>query len=468
MTEAWSSFLQTLLWISIIVYFIFKLRKLIQFLPDIIKNRLEEGASFDVGPVSIGTPPEAIKKGEKGAVTSEGTGGIPTSKELEFILINRMYPTGFSDDYYLVHSWESPQESSEGSESQFRIRLWLEASPEQSLDNVSRVTYRLLQEFSRQVVSTEARGRDFELWLNTSKELNVIAYVERRDQTSIWLNRHLTLPGRPHSKIRSLPLTFTAEIDILSALQSEPTVIYGEDWTVRVKWEVPGLDQNIYGYWDIRLLFESSTGGGDNAVGAILPAQISNKPSVFTKDIVINHEFLSLDLYWMNVAIAFIDNNNKRLPLAGIASKQRSVYIHTKLPPASRHSSLVSVTAHVLNDVQEKTNFLRTDKPWSINVEWRANIFGDDLLGYWQVRAYLNPLGPGSTTKLEQKLIPIDTKLDQQAELHVHDILTDPQALAPGVYQVVVLVVNVDQNLKTTDVVGFYIVPSPIQLSGTL
>ncbi len=215
MTDAWSSFLQTLLWISIIVYFIFKLRKVIQFLPDILKKRLEEGAPFSIGPVSIGTPPEAIMKGEKGAVTSEGTGGISASQEIESIMLNSRYPAGVSDEYYLVHSWEAVHQSDKDDVEQFRIRLWFEALNRQLLDNISRVTYKLPQEFPQQVVATEAKGRDFELWFNTSKEINIMALVAKEDNTSMWLSRHITLPGRPQRQ--SLPIDFEVKLDILNA-----------------------------------------------------------------------------------------------------------------------------------------------------------------------------------------------------------------------------------------------------------
>jgi hypothetical protein len=60
------------------------------------------------------------------------------------------------------------------------------------------VTYRLYDDFKpRTVVATEAREREFELWLNVYGEFTIIAYAERENGEGLWLTRYLDLPGRP-------------------------------------------------------------------------------------------------------------------------------------------------------------------------------------------------------------------------------------------------------------------------------
>lgn len=462
MTDAWSSFLQTLLWISIVIYFIFKLRKVIQFLPDIVRKRLEEGASFAVGPVSIGTPPEAIMRGEKGAVTSEGIGGMATPQEVESMMLNKKYPTGVSDEYYLVHSWEAIQSSDNGKDGQFRIRLWLETVSKQSLDHVGRVTYKLPEEFPNQVVATEARGRDFELWFNSSKEINVMAFVEKMDKSSMWLNRHITLPGRPQS--RSLPVEFEARLNVLNAPQIEPVIIYGQDWIVRVSWEIPALDEDLRGYWIVLLSFDSLTEDIEDTIRDTLPAHLSNKPDVFAKDIVVRQERLPSGFYFVQAAVTFVDNNNQPVGLAGITFKPKQIYVYKKVPPASRHSAAVSARAHILDDMGQPTNILAYDHSWTIQVEWETNLYNGHLSGSWQVQTYLDPILSGSMVKLEPSTIPVALTPDQQTEHQELDILVQPRCAEPGVYKVVIVVVNIDEELNATDVTGLYEAPYLIEV----
>ncbi len=243
----------------------------------------------------------------------------------------------------------------------------------------------------------------------------------------------------------------------------EPIVIYGEG-NIRVTWEILAVDVHLQGYWKIFLGFQPITDEKEDAVTATLPAYTSDKPIIFVKDIVINQELQLSGLYLIEAAIIFMDNNNKPMELRGITSKPKPIYIYKKIPPASRRSALVSVEAYVLDGMRERTNILPYDDSWTIHVEWNASIYNGNLFGNWQVQTYLDPLGPGSITNLEASTIPLVIIPDQQTEYQSLDILVEPHCVAPGIYKIVIVVTNVDQDVNTTDVLGFYQIPSLIKV----
>ena len=69
------------------------------------------------------------------------------------------------------------------------MRVWVEAYPEELLRSCTRVTYRLHDSFGEPVIATEARDKEFELWLSVYGEFTVIACVEREGQGPVWTSR---------------------------------------------------------------------------------------------------------------------------------------------------------------------------------------------------------------------------------------------------------------------------------------
>jgi hypothetical protein len=79
----------------------------------------------------------------------------------------------------------------------FRVRVTVEADDEKLLEKIDRVIYRLHPTFKNRIIATEARDKEFELWLNVYGEFTIVAKVERKGEDAVWLTRYLDLPGRP-------------------------------------------------------------------------------------------------------------------------------------------------------------------------------------------------------------------------------------------------------------------------------
>jgi hypothetical protein len=464
MTDAWSSFLQALLWfslwISAIVYFLFRFQELLKFLPQLVKQRLETGASFVVGPVSIGTPPEAMKKGETRGVTSEGVGGIPTSKELAFSLMNRNYPDGFSDEFFLVHSWALSPDSSSTEEKEYTVRLWIESSGTASLEAIKKVTYSLPLHVPPQIVATEARGRNFELWLKLARELNVVAHVERSDRTVVWLNRQLTLPGRPHP-LQSLPFEFLMDAEIPGSIDSRPTIINDDkDWLVRVKWEIPALDKNLTGFWKVTLYFEAIIEGISASAASIeniVPLQSTLAPHVYSHAIRVQHDLLPPGLYSMTAIATYQGEDNQPGPMVGMGKQQKLIAIHTRASGDLKHPVEVTTAATLLNKAGRATDSISAMEPSIIRVEWEIESYQGELSGRWEIEAYLQPLGPGEQIKFSQQPVSVDVKSGHGVAMYAEDLHVEPGSVKPGNYRMVVVVRILNQARQPTNVVGCFV-----------
>jgi hypothetical protein len=459
MNEAWSSLLQTILWFSIIIYLIFRFRELFGILPRILKKRLEEGAPFRVGPVEIGTPPEAIKRGEKGGVTSEGIGGIPTSEKLELLLMNRNYPDGISDEFYLVHSWELLESSSGRDEKEYRVRIWLECVPgvvitgESPLYYIRRVTYRLPQSFPRQIIATEAQGRNFELWLNISSEINIIAYLEMRNNTAVWLSRHITLPDRPQGPLPLLRLEFPIDVEVLGAIEGKPTVIYDDDWTARVKWQIPALDRTLTGYWEITFSLESIVGDNRQIMKEIIPLKPTHDPTIYTIDFNFKHQLLPPGLYSMGVVVLYRNDDNKSIVVMQ-SMYTGSIYIHKRTASDLRQAIEISVITRICDKNQEATQFITIDEPWSVHVEWKyQSSYEGEIVGFWKIELFLQSVGPSEDISLPPLIVEVKEK--REPSTYAEDIYMEPGSVKPGTYRVLALVKNIDKEHVPTDLIGF-------------
>jgi 3',5'-cyclic AMP phosphodiesterase CpdA len=148
-------------------------------------------------------PPPALLSGQDLAVTEEEQavreGSIsPDIITKESTLPPEMPPpSNIVQKFYLVHTSEvvrAPQKSRRGL---FRIHVWLEADQTSDLDLCKRVTYQLHPTFHPNIIATESRRKNFEVWLNSYGEFQVLAFVKLKEGESFWISRFLDLPGRP-------------------------------------------------------------------------------------------------------------------------------------------------------------------------------------------------------------------------------------------------------------------------------
>jgi hypothetical protein len=196
----WATILPSILWFIFTVVTIIVIRKEIRGLLVAISLRLGSGAEFILGPLKLGTPPSGLGSKQATPVTSEGIKGVEPSLEVNTMMLERKYPDIIVDGIYIVHSSAILKKYDAPGTGLWQVKLCVEAYEDDSLlDEIERVTYRLHDTFIRKVISTEARREKFELWINLYGEINVIAYVERKNKPSVWLTRYIDLPGRPEN-----------------------------------------------------------------------------------------------------------------------------------------------------------------------------------------------------------------------------------------------------------------------------
>ena len=197
MTDAWVGLIQTGVWVLAAAVLLFVTRHRLRDLVDALVGRIVAGAEVGIGPINIGSPPAALRKQQEGSVTSEGAQGAELAQNIKKDLAEKRFPAGLDEEIYLVHSAQIVRARTARSPALYRIRLWVEAYEESLLDEISRVTYRLHDTFPQPVIATQARDKEFELWMNAVGEFTVIAHAERRGQAAVWMTRYLELPGRP-------------------------------------------------------------------------------------------------------------------------------------------------------------------------------------------------------------------------------------------------------------------------------
>ncbi|MBA2593033.1 MAG: hypothetical protein H0U97_12600 [Gammaproteobacteria bacterium] len=165
---------------------------------DAIAKRIRAGSSLTVGMVSIGEPPKDFRdapNGEAAVSNTPNPEAIPD--ELTEDAINAQYKQLVEQQYFLLHASEVITERTSPKSGRYRVRVWLESYFDQSLNDVTRVTYRIWTDSNRPIISTTSKKTNFDLWLSMYGEFPVLAYVERRGKPGMWLTRYLDLPGRP-------------------------------------------------------------------------------------------------------------------------------------------------------------------------------------------------------------------------------------------------------------------------------
>jgi len=198
--SGWSPLFQTIVWVLFIAILLVIFWRKIEILVGYILRRIERGADVDFGPFKVGSPPAALRRGKTDVVTAEGTAGaVAPPGDIETRLLNKGYPTEcIQEDFYLIHEAQMIRERTPGRVGLYRVRVWLETEDDASLQQCNRIVYRLHDTFSQKVIATEARDKNFELWLNVYGEFTIVAYVERSaPYEPLWLSRYLELHGRP-------------------------------------------------------------------------------------------------------------------------------------------------------------------------------------------------------------------------------------------------------------------------------
>jgi len=194
----WIPLLQTGLWVALVIVLVIWLWRPLNALVEVFIIRARSGAPFKAGPVEVGVPPSILKTTAIAALTAEGTSGGTVEDSVRKLMENKEYPSGLQEEVYLVHEAQVLRERTSPRSGRYRIRVWVEAYDNELLNRIKRVTYRLYDDFHPDtVVATEAREREFELWMNVYGEFTLFAYAECENAPNLWLTRYLDLPGRP-------------------------------------------------------------------------------------------------------------------------------------------------------------------------------------------------------------------------------------------------------------------------------
>lgn len=197
--SGWMPLFQTIAWIIFWGVLISVFNHYFKSLLNALVSRIQQGSPFEAGTLfKLGAPPEFISK-EVQTATSEGANGINISEnEEEGVLKYWKHSSPIVENIYLVHTAEVVTPRGHKPKSgEYRVRVWLESDQVSDFKKCQRVIYRLHETFKPQVIATQAKDKQFELWLNVWGEFTVIAYVERDDGNNLWLTRYLDLPGRP-------------------------------------------------------------------------------------------------------------------------------------------------------------------------------------------------------------------------------------------------------------------------------
>src|SRR5262249_10189662 len=109
---------------------------------------------------------------------SRRTGDAPAPPPAEELLTDGRYLQNIVDDLFLVHEAEVVRPRTNERVGIFRVRVTLEAMREELLDEVERVTYKLHPTFRRQIITTDAREKQFELGLQVFGEFAIVAVVD--------------------------------------------------------------------------------------------------------------------------------------------------------------------------------------------------------------------------------------------------------------------------------------------------
>jgi hypothetical protein len=226
------------------------------------------------------------------------------------------------------------------------------------------------------------------------------------------------------------------------------------EWTIRLKWEIPALEVNLTGYWQIQLFFEELIGNTDKVLNDIAILKPTLEAQTYRKDIRIDAGFLPIGLFKMAVVATIRTENNKPVPVGGLGDGEL-IYIQKKSPFDLKHPFEIPVRAKFLGKDREEIKIIAVEEPLIIHVEWNTQKQKERIFGYWEIEVFLEPIGLGETVKLPDNPFVVNMKLDPS--IYEEEIHLEPKSVKPGHYNVVIIVKNVGEGGIPTNLIGVFL-----------
>lgn len=139
--------------------------------------------------------PKELKGLETGIATS---GKQIPAIESDISRLNTEYKHMIDFGFILLHQSETLRLRTTPKSGLFKVRVWVEPmDPDNNLDEIESVTYRVWEDCPRTVVASSDQKSSFDLWLKIYGEFPVLAIVRKKNGETFQLMRHIDLPGRP-------------------------------------------------------------------------------------------------------------------------------------------------------------------------------------------------------------------------------------------------------------------------------
>lgn len=186
----WVPLFQSLVWpVFVGIILIFAKTPFLGLL-DVIQKRIIAGADFEAGPtgIKIGQAPKLadVEPTKPGNVADHKKSIRATSEN------GPLEPVEASD-IYLVHTARRDAKLDRGGRAYYRVRLYLDADHEETLDRVTEVTYYLHPTFKDPVRVVRNRDTSFEIRTVLWGEFNVAANVHFKNGTNRELERYINI-----------------------------------------------------------------------------------------------------------------------------------------------------------------------------------------------------------------------------------------------------------------------------------
>jgi hypothetical protein len=182
--------------ILLIVFIVF--RRSIADLAKALTHSLERGAAVRVGSFfSIGVAPKKVREGAPGsAAVSDSDKGVELPKDLSTSELDEEY-NRLKHGFFLVDATQVVVERTTPKSGRYQVRVWVESLDPKTLNEITRVTYRIWDDFNPPIIATTSRETNFDVWLNVYGEFPVLAYIEAKTRAPVCISRYIDLPGRP-------------------------------------------------------------------------------------------------------------------------------------------------------------------------------------------------------------------------------------------------------------------------------
>lgn len=193
MVPLYESLVWIIFWCTMIILF----RKSFLSIVEALKKRIIAGASFSLGPMSIGEPPNQLNDKGPNTVVVSDKGELPTLNNTNLSdQLNEKYNL-YKNQYFVLHASEIVTKRTAPRTGRYRVRIWLESYIDPKLEKIEKVTYRLWDDFHNPTISTKSSKSNFDVWLSVYGEFPVLVLIEIKDGDPIWLSSYIDLPERP-------------------------------------------------------------------------------------------------------------------------------------------------------------------------------------------------------------------------------------------------------------------------------